>query len=245
MTVDESPRDGDRSPETEDGPATEPRLQFEFHSEGLAEPFRDRFETDVIIDVFAVVPLEDGTHLQYWTVTHADVERLLETVVEFPTTLDVRLLSTSDETHRLEVVGSSDSLFSAFDEFDGVTRTAVYDESGVRVRAELPAAVETDSVVAAVRDIYPDLELVSSRTVETVHVFRRLVEDRLTARQLTALRLAYYGGYYAKPRTSTGEELAARMDISKQAFHEHLRKAYATVFEALLEDDVPSTEVDQ
>jgi predicted DNA binding protein len=47
--------------------------------------------------------------------------------------------------------------------------------------------------------------------------------------------VAYFGGYYEQPRVSTGAELATHMGISKQAFHEHLRKAYATIFRELLE----------
>ncbi|WP_223302194.1 helix-turn-helix domain-containing protein [Haladaptatus sp. R4] len=85
----------------------------------------------------------------------------------------------------------------------------------------------------------------SSRTIQTIPVFRHIIEDQLTDRQLTALRIAYFSGYYEQPRMSTGEELAERMGISKQAFHEHLRKAYATIFEHLLENDELSMEVDQ
>lgn len=231
-----TPDDGsEQSSGTETDPGREPRLRVEFRSDDLAEPFRDRFDEPVAITVYAVVQLDDGTHLQYWELTHTDPETVIETVVQFPTTLDARLLSTVGDTHRIEVLGGSRSLFAVFDEFDGTTRSAVYDEDGVRVVAEFPLDVETDAVVEAVHDVYPDLDVVESQTVGTVNLFRRHVEDRLTDRQLTALRLAYFGGYYEQPRVSTGAELAERMDISKQAFHEHLRKAYVTVFSILLE----------
>lgn len=231
------PREGPEPPSTAgDGSADEPRYRLEFDSDSLAEPFRDQFEHEVTIDVYAVVKLGDDSHLQYWTVTHTDPEALMETAESFPTTRDARLLSTVGETHRLEVLGSSRSLFSTFDEFDGVTKSAVYDDDGLRVIAEFPATVETDAVVDAVQDLYPSLDLANSYPVETVNAFRRQIEAALTDRQLTVLQLAYFGGYYASPRLSTGEELAARLGISKQAFHEHLRKAYAVVFEQLLED---------
>lgn len=214
---------------------TQPRLQLEFHSDDLAEPFRDQFEERLRIDVDSVVYLPDDGHLQYWTVRHTSARSLVETVMNFPTTLDARLVSTEGETHRIEVRGSPDSLFSAFDTFDGVTETAVYDEDGVRVVAEFPPDVDADVVVDAVHDIYPDLELVSSRTVETIEVFRHRVATRLTDRQLSVLRVAYFGGYFERPRLSTGAELADTMGVSKQSFHEHLRKAYRGVFELLLD----------
>lgn len=237
------PRDEPPSAD-DDGSAGEPRERLEFYSDSLAEPFRDQFEHEVTIDVYAVVKLDDGTHLQYWTVTHTDPEVLMETAESFPTTRDARLLSTVDDTHRLEVLGEPSSLFSTFDEFDGVTKTATYDEDGLRVVAEFPATVETGAVVDAVQDLYPGLDLVRSYPVETVDAFRRQVEAGLTDRQLTVLQLAYFSGYYASPRLSTGEELAARLGISKQAFHEHLRKAYAVVFEHLLENGAAASEVD-
>ena len=226
------------------GRRDDPQLGLEFYSRTLGTPFRDRFEGSVAIDVDTVVRLPDGSHVQYWTVAHGSPERLVETVREFPTTEDVRLVSTVGETHRLEVAGAAESLFSAFDAFDGVTRSAVYDASGVRVVAEFPADVDVDAVAEAVNDVYPDLDLVATHTVETVSVFRRVVEERLTERQLTALQLAYFGGYYEQPRRSTGAELADRMGISRQAFHEHLRKAYAAVFEELLESGFEREAVD-
>lgn len=237
------PGDGpDRSTAGAEYPGPEPRLWLEFHSDDLARPFRSRIDDDVTIEVASVVPLSDGTHLQYWKVANTSAERLLETVVDFPTTHEARLLSTVDGTHRIEVHGSSESLFAAFDDFGGVTRSAVYDENGVHVVAELPTSTDVDRVVEAVHGVYPDLDLVASHEVETVAAFRDLVETRLTERQLTALQLAYFGGYFEQPRGSTGEELAERMGISKQAFHEHLRKSHAVVFEQLFENNETITE---
>ncbi|ODR80053.1 hypothetical protein BG842_03050 [Haladaptatus sp. W1] len=234
-----------RSTANDDFPPKNPRLRLEFHSDDLAKPFQEAFDEPITITVNSIVQLADETHLQYWTVTHTSPDRLCKTVVNFPTTLDARLLSTVGDIHRLEVHGDTSSLFSAFDTFDGDTKAAVYDADGVHVVAEFPSSVNTDLVVDAVHDIYPGLDLVSSHTIQTVHVFRHIIEDQLTDRQLTALRIAYFSGYYEQPRMSTGEELAERMGISKQAFHEHLRKAYATIFEHLLENDELSMEVDQ
>ncbi|MFC6756140.1 helix-turn-helix domain-containing protein [Halomicroarcula sp. GCM10025894] len=46
-------------------------------------------------------------------------------------------------------------------------------------------------------------------------------------------------------RGRTGTELADRLGISKQAFHDHLRKAHATVFEVLLESGREFDEIDK
>jgi len=210
------------------------RRRLRFHSESLAEPFREH--GDLRIDVSSVVQLEDGTHLQYWSVESREPQQLTETVAQFPTTLGAELISTVDDTHRFEVHGSRESLFGAFDEFDGLTLSATYDDDGVTVVGEFPGDVDTESVEAAVTDVYSDLELVDSYTVETVDAFRHLLRARLTQRQLTVLQVAYFSGYYEQPRRRTGTELADRLDISKQAFHDHLRRAHAGVAEVLFGD---------
>lgn len=47
----------------------------------------------------------------------------------------------------------------------------------------------------------------------------------LTARQLEALQLAISEGYYATPRGTSSEAMAASLGISRSTFEEHLRKA--------------------
>jgi len=225
--------------------ATGPRRQLVFHSEALAEPFRASWTEDVTIDIDSVVQLDDGTALQYWTVTHREPQRFIETVTQLPTTLDAELVSTVDDTHRFEVHGSRASLFGTLGEFDGVALSATCDTDSVEVVGEFPGDVDTDSVVAAVQDVYPDLELVGRYTVETLDTFRQEVRQRLTQRQLTVLQVAYFSGYYERPRRRTGTELADRLGISKQAFHDHLRKAHATVFEALIESGTEFGKVDR
>lgn len=222
----------------------EPRQRLEFRSESLGRPVHAEFETDVTIEIESFVSLDDGTHFQYWTVSERPPERIVEAVETLPSIREARLLSTVGDTHQFEVHSTDDSLISVFDSFDGMTKQARYHDGGLTVVAEFPMQTDTADVVEAVTERYPDMELVTSYVLNTVCLFRELVGSEMTGRQLTALRLAYYGGYYEQPRQSSGEELAARLGISKQAFHEHLRKAYATVFEALIEDGVELSGVD-
>jgi len=224
--------------------AARSRRQLVFHSDAIAEQFREQWDGDVAIEVDSGVQLDDGTQLQYWTVEHREPHRLIETFEQLPTTIEAELLSTVDGTHTFEVHGSKESLFGAFDEFDGITLAATYDTDGVEVVGEFPGDVNTDSVVAAVQDVYPDLELVDSYTVETLNAFRHLIGNRLTERQLMVLQVAYFNGYYERPRRRSGTELADRLGISKQAFHDHLRKAHATVFETLIGNGAEFGEVD-
>lgn len=49
--------------------------------------------------------------------------------------------------------------------------------------------------------------------------------DAVTDRQLAALQLALEHGYYEQPRQTSLRDLAARTDIARSTFEEHLRKA--------------------
>jgi len=222
-----------------------PGRRLRFHSDALAAPFNEAFEEPIDIVVDAIVMLPDGTHIQYWSVSGHDPSTMMDVVERFPTTRDARLLSTSPTGHQLEVLGGERSLLSTFHRFGGVTKSAVYDGDAVDVEADFPVAVDVEALVDEVHEVYPDLELVSSVDIQPLAVIRPALDERLTERQLTALRLAYYGGYFERPRLSTGGELAGRMGISRQAFHEHLRRAYAVVFELLFEVDDALVDLDR
>ncbi len=225
--------------------AATPRRRLRFHSDSLSERFYGVLDDGITVDIDSVVQLDDGTHLEYWTTTHRDPQRLVETVEQLPTKLDAKLLSTVDDTHRFEVHGASESLFGALEEFGAVAKRATYDAEGLEVVAEFPVDVDTDTIVEAVQSVYPSLELVDGYTVETVSDFRQRVSERLTERQQTVLQVAYFSGYYERPRQRTGTELADRLGISKQAFHDHLRKAHTTVFETLIGSEGGFGEVDR
>jgi len=225
-------------------PAELRRRRMHFRSESLAEPFREHLDAETRIDVDSVVPLNDGTNIQYWTVDHPNPEQLLETIASLPMTRDVTLLRTIDGRHWFEVYGSAESLFTTFEEFEGITQSATYSTDGIEVVAELPADVDTDRVVESVAQTYDGIELANSYTVETLSAFRHLVSAQLTERQWTVLQLTYFSGYYERPRRRTGIELADRLGISRQAFHEHLRKAHDAVLEALFGESASSIEPD-
>jgi predicted DNA binding protein len=97
------------------------------------------------------------------------------------------------------------------------------------ITLELPPEVDVRTVATLLRDRYTGTELVASRTRDrpatTKQEFIAEVEARLTDRQVTALQKAYLSGYYAPNRSTTGDELAESMGISRATFHQHLRAA--------------------
>jgi hypothetical protein len=103
-----------------------------------------------------------------------------------------------------------------------------YADGAGRVRASVPPDEAAD-VLRALRDAFPGTTLrrkrERERDVTTLAGFRRTARDRLTDRQLEALRTAFLAGYFEWPRRSTAEEVAETMEISSPTLHSHLRKS--------------------
>ena len=217
-------------------------LELGFRSETMAEPFLEAGGENVRITVEGIVHLSDGTHLQYWDASGISPKKLLEMNRYYPTNLGGQLLSTSEDMCRIEVHGSAESLLSTIEQFGGRTKMAVVKGKTIGIVVEFPLTIEVPAVEKSVKSVYPDLELVSERIVYTPTLVRYLVEEKLTDRQLIALEMAYYAGYFSSPRTSIGEELAEQLGVTKQTFHTHLRKAENAVFETLFKENEDSTD---
>ena len=112
-------------------------------------------------------------------------------------------------------------------------------EAGV---AELEFAVPAETggrvILELLEGMFDGVELVAYRERErrptTRAAFVEEFENRLTERQATALRSAFYGGYYDEPRTASGDDLADAMGVSRPTFHQHLRAAERKLLEAVL-----------
>jgi hypothetical protein len=94
--------------------------------------------------------------------------------------------------------------------------------------------VGTDSDIQnAVEGVPPGVDV----TVERVggeRVTPDSAVSELSARQREAVETAIAVGYYTVPRESTIEDVAEKLDCATATAAEHLRKAEATVFRALL-----------
>lgn len=108
---------------------------------------------------------------------------------------------------------------------------------------DLGADAVTVDVVGTAAGIHAAADALPARVRETVtveHLGDYTPEggplDRLTARQREVAAAAVAVGYYATPRRATIEDVAAEADCAPSTASEHLRKAEATVFRALLND---------
>jgi predicted DNA binding protein len=215
-------------------------LELEFRSEELARPFREIVgEGGASVAVDGVVGLPDGSHVQYWTIEGAPPAAIRALEERVPTDVSVRLVSKREGTCRVEVTSEGRSLVATLEKHGGAPVSTVLADEVVRLVAQFPATVDAGDLLTDVRDVLAaDLELVSQRLVYTPRLFHSLVAEELTERQWTALRLAYYAGYYANPRETGGDTLAERMGITRQTFSYHRRRAETAVVATLF--DLPA-----
>jgi biotin operon repressor len=209
------------------------RRRLEFRSAALARPFVGTASDDAFPALVGVVHLPDGTNLQFWETDEIRPKDILDSFRALPTVLEGRLLSTVGDTTRIEVHGSADSLLATFTRFGGRTTGLRFEDGTVTLVADLPLTADPAAVRRALTGSYPDMELVGRRLVVESDSFRRLVRDALTDRQWSVLKAAYHAGYFDRPRTATGDDLAASFGITRQTFNHHLRRAETVAFELL------------
>ncbi|QFU81899.1 bacterio-opsin activator domain-containing protein [Natronorubrum aibiense] len=167
-------------------------------------------DDEVVVFLSAPVDTEFAT-LEQW----ASVER-------------VSIVSEGDSSLLLELTVSSSPFLEILRTYDIQLRTATAQNGTAMLVLEVPQQVETRSVVETIRERYPETELEARRETTSARSTRRLdtqLEEVLTDRQFEALQAAHYSGFFEWPRESTGEELAAVLDVSAPTYHYHLRAA--------------------
>jgi len=122
-----------------------------------------------------------------------------------------------------------------------VLQSATASQTGTELVIDVPGSVEARNVTQFFTQRFADVELTSKQTREQAseHGFYASVLDSLTDRQLEVLETAYYSGFFESPRTVTGEAVAESLDISPQAFYQHIRTVQRKLFAALIDDHAP------
>ncbi|EMA46995.1 bacterio-opsin activator domain-containing protein [Halococcus saccharolyticus] len=204
----------------------------------FATNLTERLDCQYSLD--GVVPGADGTLLQYVVVDGVAPDRVLDVADESDLVAEARLV-TEREAGGVFELAITDSPVSTLVEVGGTVQEFTAEDGEARVVAEIATDADVRTVVDAFEAAYPGAELLSKRTVElplrTEGTFRQSLDERLTQKQRSALRAAYFAGYYDWPRDSTAEQVASSMGITSPTLHNHLRKAQRELAAAFLEND--------
>ena len=123
--------------------------------------------------------------------------------------------------------------------YGGMLREASAGPDAATITVEVPGETDVRSFVERLQRVAPSLELVAKRQhgerERSPTELEDALRDRLTDRQLEALRTALSSGYFEWPRDHDSSEVARRLDITQPTFNKHLRIAERETFELLFD----------
>jgi predicted DNA binding protein len=185
--------------------------------------------------------IDTGTGIRMLFVAEGvDADAISAAGLDHPDVDGVTVLSADDGTVVVEFEVASPPVVDLLADHGAETTAIEAADGSVHLTVELPAGADTRAVIDGLAERYPSVDLLARRERErSAETRAELVSDingRLTGRQRLALQKAYLGGFFDWPRETSGEELAASMDISPSTYHQHLRTAERKVFDALFED---------
>ncbi|WP_048077080.1 bacterio-opsin activator domain-containing protein, partial [Halorubrum sp. AJ67] len=182
------------------------------------------------------------------TVDDAPLDTVVDATDGLTVVEDVQRIRGGDSGGVLRLQLSDPFLATELADHGAVLRSATATTAGTTLVVDLPASIEVRHVTQFLADRFGDLELVSKQTREQAseHGFYASVLDRLTDRQLEVLETAYYSGFFESPRKANGEAVANSLDISPQAFYQHVRTSQRKLFAALVDDhtSIPAQHAD-
>ena len=220
------------------------------HSDGItAVEFHTAAAADVLASTSAAVaceltlestvPVSADAARWFLTVTGAGPQAVADALTDTEAVGSFRVVETRADGCTVSVRATGGSIVHALSVRGAQIREATAAAGSVRVAADFPEGTAIRQVADDLRRAYTGTRLTSkestTRGARTESALREDVTSRLTDRQFAALSAAYHSGYFDWPRDSTAEEVADAMDVSSPTFHNHLRKAERTIFDALFE----------
>lgn len=217
----------------------ETEVELELRIRDAVDPIFDDPDPDASFEFVRTIPLDDDAFLQYVAVEGMEDERFEREMDTFAGIDWVRRVGGDGERTLYETRYVDPSIVGTVAAAGSRVVEASVAEDDLDLVARVPDERAVDRIVASVSERFPDAEVRARRALVEAPTADELVTtafDRLTDRQRTVLETAYVGGYFDRPRRSTGEDLAASLDVSPSTFYQHLRAGQRKVFEVLFDD---------
>ena len=189
------------------------------------------------IDHLGTTRLDDDACELYLRAT--DPTEDVSAVEELSFVESARLVSETNGDVTIAVTATESPPLTRLAEYGGVVVEATADATSANLTIEAPPEQDVRGMLDVFRAEYDGVELRSRVERESrdrsLTEFASAVDERLTDRQRSALKTAELNGYFEWPRPVDGSEIAERMDITRQTFHQHLRAAERKLVEAYVD----------
>jgi len=187
-----------------------------------------------------VVRVEEGRFAVYGTTTDDGVDLLSSVRDALDSWENLAVVDETAGEMRFRLTLSEPPATSIVAEQGGRVHRAEIEDGQFRLVVHLPVGEDVRTVVDAIQDAYPDLEMVAQR--QTTRKRRtatgdELLASALTDRQRQIIEAAFAAGFFEWPRESSGEDLAETFDIAPSTFHQHIRKAQQKLLTGIFEGE--------
>ena len=204
----------------------------------ISDVFAGTEGVDGEITLDHVVPAGGETYLQYGRTAPDQIPVLKTLTTEIDAWESVTVLSESETVSRFELQLSEPPITSMIAQKGGSITEAVITDADLRLTVQMPPSTNVRGLVSWIQQIYPDTRPIARRQVTRSELstdrLGAIWGDLLTDKQRASLEAAYFAGFFEWPRDSSGQELAAKMDVAPATFHQHLRAAERKLFAAVI-----------
>jgi predicted DNA binding protein len=201
---------------------------------------------DCRVELEHMVNRSDNRLLEYFSVEGARPDRVLSMVEETPVIDEARLISRGVDGGLFEFVVSGQCVTTTLADTGAIARSVLADNGIGTIVADVPAHIDTRSVVEEFRDHHQESTLTACRNadgpvpVRSERGVHATMADRLTDKQENVLRTAYMSGYFNWPRRTTAEECADVLGIAQPTFSQHIRMAEEKLIGSLFDNSFDS-----
>ncbi|MXR52293.1 GAF domain-containing protein [Halovenus sp. WSH3] len=162
----------------------------------------------------------------YVVVEDAHPESVADHLTDHPEAREARVISERETSGSLEVDLTPETPLGTLAAQGVTVAHAEFEDGRGECVVELSPETDVRRIADAVTREY-DGEVVAKhrreRELTTPQEFRDELSERLTDKQETALRTAFFADYFESPRGSTAEEVADTLDITGPTLLHHLR----------------------
>jgi PAS domain S-box-containing protein len=177
------------------------------------------------LSVTGFVSLEEDLRC-YLAVSDADPTAICQSAENLDGVGPARVIDDHGDGGTVELTLAANTLLGRLASLGVTIESATFGESGGEVVVELPPDEDVRRIAESVtrsHDATIAAKRERERDVTTAREFRDELHGRLTDRQETALRTAFFANYFESPRGSSAAEVAEALDITGPTLLHHLR----------------------